>query len=630
MADVSAVATHDLTKLYQQGRNVVRALRGVSIRLEQGEFAAVVGRSGSGKTTLLDIVGLLLRPTAGQVLLDGTDVGVLSERERTRVRRQKVGFVFQEYNLLPTLTALENVVLPLQYERGADLAAGLQRAAHLLDLVELGDRLHHRPDAMSGGEQQRTAIARSLINSPALVLADEPTASVDSETTAVLMRLMRHLNHSEGTTFALVTHDLELAGTAQRIITLRDGEVESVTSGTLQVAVPEPVASTSGPGVGLRAPELPDAVGLPGAPSPPGAIAPPPVLRPPAAAPPPAPPVPPGPAPQMPTSRELLRSAQATPPVAPVPPTPPASVSHGLSAEWITSERLLRNSLDGAESLHTGPLRGDGSEQPARRRVALIAAGAGAGQTTAALLLGHQLAGRWGGGVVALDLDPVRPRLAERIGWQQTGTVDDIVAKLGRPVRYSDIRSVASQAPSGLEVIASASDEPGSLDRAVWEQLLTALESFYDVVLVEAGAVDPHQDVPPLLPAVDQLIVCAWPRADLLHATAAMLASLERWGLSDLAVGALVVLSGAAPGRPHQRTSVARRRTATDARMDAWCEHFRDRCRDVVRLPYDRLTAASERMLLEELGEETREASEHLAELAAGTARSAGTGRSYG
>ena len=216
----------DVTKHYRQGSSLVRALDGVSLRIDGGEFAAVVGRSGSGKTTLLDVAGLLLRPTSGRILVGGDEVARLSDGARADLRARRVGFIFQEYNLLPSLNVLENVLLPLRYA-GGDRAEGRRRAERLLDAVGLSDRLRHRPDELSGGQQQRVAIARALINGPALVLGDEPTGAVDSQTSGELIGLMRRLNREEGVTFVIVTHDLELAGQTDRVIRLRDGRVES-------------------------------------------------------------------------------------------------------------------------------------------------------------------------------------------------------------------------------------------------------------------------------------------------------------------------------------------------------------------------------------------------------------------
>ena len=221
MASIELV---DLTKHYKQGRNVVRALDGVSLEIGAGEFVSIVGRSGSGKTTLLDLIGLLLRPTSGQVLIAGEDASRLKDNQRADVRGQRIGFVFQEYNLLPSLNVLENVMLPLRYTRSR-VRDGRARALELLEAVQLSDRLKHRPDELSGGQQQRVAIARALVNRPAIVLGDEPTGSVDTQTSQELVAVMRRLNREEGVTFVIVTHDLDLAGCTDRVIRLSDGVV---------------------------------------------------------------------------------------------------------------------------------------------------------------------------------------------------------------------------------------------------------------------------------------------------------------------------------------------------------------------------------------------------------------------
>ena len=216
----------DLSKQYRQGSHTVTALDGVSLRIEGGEFVSVVGRSGSGKTTLLDLAGLLLRPTSGTVLFDGEDTSRLNDRRRADLRARRIGFVFQEYNLLPALTVVENVMLACRYG-GGDRREGRRRALQLLDVVGLGERLDHRPDQLSGGQQQRVAIARALVNRPALVLADEPTGAVDTQTSDQLVALMRSLNREEGVSFVLVTHDPDLAAKTNRSIQLRDGKVVS-------------------------------------------------------------------------------------------------------------------------------------------------------------------------------------------------------------------------------------------------------------------------------------------------------------------------------------------------------------------------------------------------------------------
>jgi putative ABC transport system ATP-binding protein len=221
MADIELV---ELTKHYRQGANVVRALDRVSLSIAAGEFLSVVGRSGSGKTTMLDLVGLLLRPTAGTVRIDGVDTATLRDGERADMRGQRIGFIFQEYNLLPTLNVLHNVMLPLRYTKSR-VKDGRVRATELIEMVGLKDRLTHRPIELSGGEQQRVAIARALINRPALVLGDEPTGSVDTQTAQELVGIMRRLNQEEGVTFVIATHDLDLAGRSHRVVRLQDGRV---------------------------------------------------------------------------------------------------------------------------------------------------------------------------------------------------------------------------------------------------------------------------------------------------------------------------------------------------------------------------------------------------------------------
>jgi ABC-type lipoprotein export system ATPase subunit len=214
-----------LSKHYKQGKTVVRALDQLTLNIESGEFVAVVGRSGSGKTTLLDSLGLLLRPTSGRIVIDGTDTSSLKDDQKARLRSSKIGFIFQEYNLLPALTALENVMLPLHY--AAKPNGDRKWAQTLLEEVGLEDRIHHRPDQLSGGQQQRVAIARSLVNRPSLVLGDEPTGAVDSETSAQLAAIMRRMNRQHQVTFILVTHDPDLAAETDRVIKLKDGKVVS-------------------------------------------------------------------------------------------------------------------------------------------------------------------------------------------------------------------------------------------------------------------------------------------------------------------------------------------------------------------------------------------------------------------
>jgi ABC-type lipoprotein export system ATPase subunit len=221
MNEKHIVETHDLTKVYGDGAEV-RALDGVSLRIGQGEFVAVMGPSGSGKSTLLHLIGALDRPSSGQVIVAGQDLAKVKNLDR--FRSQTVGFVFQLHNLIPTLTALENVEIPLYEQRisGRDRRA---RAKELLELVGLGDRLRHLPSTLSGGERQRVAIARSLANEPELVLADEPTGDLDSESGAEVIALMHQLNRELGTTFIVVTHDPAVARQTERIVVLDSGRI---------------------------------------------------------------------------------------------------------------------------------------------------------------------------------------------------------------------------------------------------------------------------------------------------------------------------------------------------------------------------------------------------------------------
>lgn len=223
---MAGVRLEALTKHYKRGSEIIRALDGVTLDIAAGEFIAVVGRSGSGKTTMLDLLGLLLKPTSGELFIDDVDTTRLSDRERAHMRARKVGFVFQEYNLLSGMNVLENVMLPLRYVRDGRVT-GRARAIELIERVGLTDRIKHRTTELSGGQMQRVAIARSMVNRPSLILLDEPTGAVDTETAQQLVDLLKQLNREDRVTIVLVTHDLDIAGQASRQIRLKDGKVLS-------------------------------------------------------------------------------------------------------------------------------------------------------------------------------------------------------------------------------------------------------------------------------------------------------------------------------------------------------------------------------------------------------------------
>ncbi|MDH4137670.1 MAG: ABC transporter ATP-binding protein [Anaerolineae bacterium] len=221
---MSVIELQEVTRFYKIGEVETRALRGVTLTVEEGEFTAIVGPSGSGKTTLLQLLGCLDKPTSGTVRVKGQDVTQLNANKRADLRKGTIGFVFQFFALIPGLTAYENVELPLLLT-GEKVNARRERVNDLLEAVGLSERARHRPDQMSGGEQQRVAIARALATHPVLVLADEPTANLDTENGRQVMEIMQRLNEETGTTFVFATHDPRVIPFARRVVTLRDGQV---------------------------------------------------------------------------------------------------------------------------------------------------------------------------------------------------------------------------------------------------------------------------------------------------------------------------------------------------------------------------------------------------------------------
>jgi putative ABC transport system ATP-binding protein len=218
------ISIHGLRKVYSSGDVAVEALRGVDLDVQPGEFVCVIGPSGSGKSTLFNIIGGLTHPTAGTIRMDGRDLFGMSDAERTQLRKNTVGFVFQRYNLLPTLTARENIEIArdIAHKRGPLDSQFL----NVLKLLGIEERLHHKPRALSGGEQQRVAIARAIVNRPAILLADEPTGNLDTENSHAVLRLLRDLNQRLGQTILMITHDPEAAGYGDRIVRMRDGHLQ--------------------------------------------------------------------------------------------------------------------------------------------------------------------------------------------------------------------------------------------------------------------------------------------------------------------------------------------------------------------------------------------------------------------
>jgi len=218
------IVTQNLEKTYGKGDIQVHALKDISISIDKGEYIAIIGPSGSGKSTFMNLIGCLDQPSSGSIFIDGVDVSSLSENQLARIRREKIGFIFQKYNLIPTLSAMENVELAMSFA-GIPLSERTQRATKLLEMVNLSHRLNHKPSEMSGGEQQRVAIARALANNPSIILADEPTGNVDTKGGERIMDILEDINR-RGETVIIVTHDPSIAKRAKRILQIQDGEVQ--------------------------------------------------------------------------------------------------------------------------------------------------------------------------------------------------------------------------------------------------------------------------------------------------------------------------------------------------------------------------------------------------------------------
>jgi len=223
LMDGEVIRLVDITRNYKVGTEIVRALRSVSLTIRKNEFVALMGPSGSGKSTLMNLLGCLDTPTSGQYFLNGKDVSKLNDLELAEIRNKEIGFVFQTFNLLPRITAIENVALPQVYA-GITKAKRMERAREVIEEVGLTDRLHHKPNEMSGGQRQRVAIARAMVNNPSIILADEPTGNLDSVTSHEIMALLEKI-HKDGNTIVLVTHEEDIARHAHRIIRLMDGQI---------------------------------------------------------------------------------------------------------------------------------------------------------------------------------------------------------------------------------------------------------------------------------------------------------------------------------------------------------------------------------------------------------------------
>jgi putative ABC transport system ATP-binding protein len=221
----AVIKIHDIKKIYKVGNQEVRALDGVDLTINRNEYVAIMGPSGSGKSTMMNILGCLDSPSDGSYVLNGIDVSQMADNDLAEVRNKEIGFIFQSFNLLPRYSALENVALPLIYS-GEPKSVRDMRAEQALESVDLTDRMHHKPNELSGGQRQRVAVARALVNSPSIILADEPTGNLDSKTSIDIMKLFEKI-HNKGNTIIVVTHEEDIARHAHRIIRLRDGKIES-------------------------------------------------------------------------------------------------------------------------------------------------------------------------------------------------------------------------------------------------------------------------------------------------------------------------------------------------------------------------------------------------------------------